>query len=232
VIYRQFLIMRKALLWYFWIIVAVGAIFLANIALRQTLMCGHNTTVSGWLLSSAAAGAIVFAAIYGVGLGNASREGARVFWVLPQGRWRSGLALICADCVGTIVALAITFIGSVLVMTAGIAVQHTSCVVTNDLSAQNIAVAVGFPLAVYGWCTLTGMLLRRVAYMGLIFLPVGLLWLALSQADNALGDFLRAIAFANPFNMFKDMAALPLWGIAIVTLALALALWQRADVIA
>jgi hypothetical protein len=230
-IYRQFLVMRKALLWYFWIIVAIAAVFFTSIAVRQTLMCGKNTTVSSWLLSSAAA-AMIFAAIYGVGLGNASRECARVFWVLPQGRLRSGLALICADCLGGIGALAITFIGSILVMTAGITIQHTECVVTNDLNAQNIAVAFGFPLAVYGCCTLTGMLLRRVAYMGIVFLPIGLLWLAFSQADNDFGELLRRIAFANPFSMFKEMAPLPLWGIAVVTLASALVLWQRAEVVA
>jgi hypothetical protein len=231
VIYREFLVMRKALLWYFGIIAAVASVFIASISWRQTLMCGQHTTVSSWLLSSAAT-AMVFTAIFGVGLGNASREGARIFWVLPQGRLRSGLALICVDLIAGVGALVITFIGSLIVMTAGIAIQHTSCVVTNDLDVQKIAVAVGFPLAVYGWCTLTGMLLRRVAYMGVIFFPLGLLWLAFSQAENEVGDFLRSIAFANPFNMFKEMAALPLWGIAIATVTIALVLWQRADVVA
>jgi hypothetical protein len=231
VIYRQFLVMRKALLWCFGIIVAVAAIFVVNIVMRETLMCGQNSSLSGLLLVASAT-AVVFPAIYGVGLGNASREGARVFWVLPQGRLRSALALICADCLGSIAALVVTFVGTVVIMYAGIAIQHTGCVVAKDLNPENIAVAVGFPLAVYGWTALTGMLLRRVAYMGIVFLPVGLIWLGVSHMHNDLGAFLRSIAFANPFNMLWPMMPLQLWGIAIVTLTIALALWQRAEVVA
>jgi hypothetical protein len=231
VIYRQFLVMRKALLWYFGIIVAAVAIFIVSVATRQTLMCGQNSSLSG-LLSVSSATAVIFPAIYGVGLGNASREGARVFWVLPQGRLRSALALICVDCLGSIAALAITFAGTAIVMYVGIALQQTGCVVAKDLNAENIAVAVGFPLAVYGWTALTGMLLRRVAYMGIVFLPIGLIWLGVSHMHNDLGALLQSIAFANPFNMLWPMMPLQLWGIAIVTLAIALALWQRAEVVA
>jgi hypothetical protein len=231
VIYRQLLVMRKALLWYAGIIVAIAAIFIVNIVMRETLMCGQNSSLSGLLLVSSAT-AVIFPAIYGVGLGNASREGARVFWVLPQGRLRSALALICADCLGSIAALAITFVATVVIMYVGIAIQHTDCVVAKDLNAENVAVALGFPLSVYGWTALTGMLLRRVAYMGIVFLPVGLLWFSFSHVKNEFGALLRSIAFANPFNMLWPMAPLQLWGIAIVTLAVAIALWQRAEVVA
>lgn len=229
-IYRELLVMRNALVRYAWILVAGVAFMLVSIALRQTEICGTTTELGGWLQGSSWA-AMIFAAIFGVGLGNASRDGARVFWVLPEGRLRSALGLVGVDLVAVIVALALGFVGSTIVFEAGFAIQHSQCVVVNNLNAPRLFLAIGFPVAVYGWSTLTGMLLRRVAYMGVVFLPLGLLWLGFSQTHGGFGAFLRSIAFANPFIMVQNAGVWQLWGIVIATLAVALALWQRAEVV-
>lgn len=228
-IYRQLLVMRKALFWYVGI-AAGGAIFmLSSIATGNSHVCGTQTTFSGWATVCAYI-AMGFAAIYGSGLGNASREGARVFWTLPQGRLRTAVGLLGVDMAGVVVALALAFLGSALFFSIAIPMEGSQCQVVSDLSVQKVALAIGFPLAVYGWSALTGMLLRRVAYMGIVFLPLGLLWLGFSQQDNPLGAALRSIAFANPFNMVQANGAWQLWAIAAITLALAIALWQRAEV--
>lgn len=229
-IYRQFLVMRNALTRYFWILVAATVFMLVSIALGQTEVCRTMTTLGSWLIGSSWA-AVIFAAIFGVGLGNASRDGARVFWVLPEGRLRSALGLVGVDLAGVILALAVGFVGSVIVFEVGFAVQHSPCVVVNNLSVREIALGVGFPIAVYGWSALAGMILRRVAYMGVVFLPIGLLWFGFSHAHNGFGAFLRSIAFANPFNMIVVDGAWQLWAIAVATLALAIAIWQRAEVV-
>jgi hypothetical protein len=233
VIYRQFLVMRKALLWYAGILGAGVIFMLGSIATGNTQLCGERTSLGFWVEASGIS-AMIFAAIYGVGLGNASREGARVFWVLPQGRLRAGLALIGVDTAGVIAAIAFAFVGTSIVFGVGLPMQHSECRVINDLGLQKLGIAIGFPLAVYGWCTLTGMLLRRVAYMGVVFLPVGLLWMLLYQQPHMLGRFLRSIAFANPFtiNYAAASSVWQVWGIVIVTLAIALVLWQRAEVVA
>jgi hypothetical protein len=232
-IYREFLVMRKALLWYTGILAAAAIFMIGSIATGNTQLCGERTSLGAWAEGSGIA-ATIFAAIYGVGLGNASREGARVFWVLPQGRLRAGLGLLGVDMAGVVVAVALAFVGTCIVFGVGLPMQHSDCRVINDLGLQKLGIAIGFPLAVYGWCAVTGMLLRRVAYMGVVFLPVGLLWMLLYQQPHMLGRFLRSIAFANPFtiNYAAASGVWQVWGIVIVTLAIALALWQRAEVVA
>jgi hypothetical protein len=232
-IYRQFLVMRKALLWYAGILAGAAIFMIGSIAMGNTQLCGDRTLLSSWAEGSGMA-AMIFAAIYGVGLGNASREGARIFWVLPQGRLRAGLALLGVDMAGVIVAVALAFVGTCVVFGVGLPMQNSDCRVVNDLGLQKLGIALGFPLAVYGWCTLTGMLLRRVAYMGVVFLPVGLLWMLFAQQPHILGRFLHSIAFANPFtiNYAAASSVWQVWGIVIVTLTIALSLWQRAEVVA
>lgn len=230
-IYRQMLVMRKALLWYVGLLAAGMTFMLSSVAMGTTQVCGTSTNFAGWAMTCGYT-VMLFAAIYGAGLGNASREGARVFWVLPQGRFRTALGLLGVDIAGVIVAFGIAFLGTALFFSIAIPMEHSDCQVISNLTLPKLALAVGFPLAVYGWSTLTGMLLRRVAYMGIVFLPVGLLWYSFSTMHNGFGALLRSIAFLNPFNMFPANGVWQIWAILFGTLALALAVWQRAEVVA
>lgn len=230
-IYRETLVMFKALFFYVCITLCITAYMLFSLAMHETQFCGTSTLLSGWVIGASYA-PMLFAAIYGVGLGNASREGARVFWVLPQGRWQSAVGLVGVDVAGIMIAFAVALIASAVVFVAGSAVGRGHCAVINDLGARNVLSAIAFPLAVYGWSTLVGMLLRRAAYMGIVFLPIGMLAFGFSHVPNALGAALRSVAFANPFNMIAQLMAPQLFAIAVATLLVSIVLWQRAEVVA
>jgi hypothetical protein len=245
-IYRQFLVMRKAVLVYTAAIVALSVLMLVT----QRHWC-TNTSLNGYF-EGIMFPVMLFASVYGVGLGNASRDGARVFWLIPRPRWLSALELIAADALGIVVSYVLTAAVAFGFFVVGNAVHGGSCAVANDLQPLSIPTALCFAFAMYGWAALVGMIGRRVAYLGLAFLPAALLWSGFAHGDNPLGLMLRAVAWANPFVVWQmrsfavdDVVAQAQWwlrsspelipamlaAIAVGTCALAVALWQRAEVI-
>lgn len=101
-IYREYLVMRKAILW-------LLLIFAACITLiRLTSATQHGGSHTNGTLTQFSQlltwVEMIFASIFGVALGNASREPARVMWVLPRARWMSAAGMIAVDVAAFIVA--------------------------------------------------------------------------------------------------------------------------------
>ena len=234
-IYREYLVMRNALPWFAGLVLAlmlivpasdVGAISYAGIA-----------NGAGWL-------AVIFASIFGVALGNGSREPARVLWVLPARRWILALQVIGVDLAGTTVAFACVYL---FMLT--FAALHFRVTLSGTFNASNIAMALATTYGAYGWSALAGMLGRRIAYGGLFALPALMLWMIFAGSKSPLGAMLRAPIAANPFAvynagltlngavafslqwLYSAWATPMLSAIAIATCGLAVAFWQRAEVI-
>lgn len=231
-IYREYLVMRKALPLF------AGIVLIIMLIVPSSSNMGHVTYAaiangSGWL-------AAIFASVFGVALGNGSRDASRVLWVLPTRRWMLALQVIAVDLAGTTVAFACVYL---LMLTFG--ALHFRVELSGTSSAADIAMALAMAFGTYGWSALVGMLGRRIAYGGLIALPVLMIWMILALSQTAIGAMLRAPIAANPFAVYNAglNAMSPLqwlsstWttpvllAIAVATCGLATALWARAEVI-
>ncbi len=239
-IYREYLVMRKALAWY------TGLLVMLAIAV-VVWSHGPGRADAGALCLVASWAASIFASIFCVALGNASREASRVLWVLPAARWRVALQAVAVDLAGITASFCLAFL-----------VFHICLKVSDAPSAGEIAWGLSMPYAVYGWGALLSMLGRRVPYFGVIALPALILWMNLAQWQSALGAILRAPIVVNPVAVSNTAAAVSGWeqhkytmdsvsaslqwlgtvweaplliAIAIITCVLAIALWQRAEAI-
>jgi hypothetical protein len=244
-IYREYLVMRKALAWFAGLLLAIMLIVL-TFSKSTSIGYAGIANGSGWL-------AAIFASIFGVALGNGSREAARVLWVLPTQRWKLALQVIAVDLVGTTVAFAWVYLLSLTF--AGL---HFGVKILGALSATDMAMALATAYGAYGWSTIAGMLGRRMAYCGIIALPALMIWMILAQSQIALGTILRAPIVANPFAVYNAGLILEGWShhrftldpiasslqwlgtawempvlvaIAVGTCGLAVALWQRSEAI-
>ncbi len=251
-IYRQFLVMRKAVGIY------VGSFFalLFLWMLYATISFGRDGTsgpltellpMAGWLTA-------FFGAAYGAGLGSGAREASRVLWVMPVPRWRSAMEIVAVDLAGMIVS----FFGLIAAFVASFAVlapfHHATLDITWSLDPVRTIMWLGFAFAVYGWSAMAGMIVRRVPYVGIAVLPLFLFWDFLADGANSFSAFLRTIIVANPFSLvaYSDLptnsphsllvqhlswltppTVVELLAVIIIaTVGLATVLWQRAQVLA
>ena len=237
-IYREYLVMRKALAWFAAIVLTLMLIVPAA---RDGVAVSFNNAIGFADITNGAAWlAAIFASIFGVALGNGSRETARVLWVLPTSRWQLALQVIAVDLAGATVAFACVF-----ALFPAVAWLRLGASLHGTLSATDIAMALVMVYATYGWSALVGMLGRRMAYAGIIALPLLMIWMIFALAQTPVATILRPLAIANPFAVYNAglhaMSPLQWLGtawttpvlvaIAVVTCGLAVALWQRAQVI-
>jgi len=249
-IYREYLVMRKGLVWFAGLLAIMLIIVVFSQSIEGKVDYADIAAASGWLSA-------IFASIFGVALGNGSREAARMLWVLPTERWKAALQLIAVDLVGTTVAFACVYFAFVFYLAfVGL---HLRMGTMGTVSAADIAMALAMAYATYGWSALAGMLGRRVAYGGIIALPALMIWMILAQSQvTSIAAILRGPIVANPFVVFNTALALSSWAhhrfpldtvasslqwlgtasetpvlvaIAIVTCGFAVALWQRAQVL-
>ena len=239
-IYREYLVMRKALAWFTGLL---AFLLITQFTMQKGVIRSDYTGIAvtaAWL-------AAIFASIFGVALGNASRDAARVLWVLPEARWKLALQLIAVDLAGTTVAFVIAFIG-----------VRYSAELRTEPGTPPIAMALAMTYAAYGCSAFAGMIGRRMAYCGIFALPALLMWANIAQSQLALGRVLRAPIILNPFVVFNTGLALRVWerrplhsdpvtasllwlgttwetpvliAIAVMTCAVAVVLWQRAEAI-
>jgi hypothetical protein len=246
-IYREFLVMRKALAWFAAVLLALIVTGLASKAIRiaPVTEVPDIGPTSGYL-------AAIFASIFGVALGNGSREAARILWVLPAARWKLALQVIGVDLAGTTVAFVCAY--AIILSLFVLAGLHVRANMFGTVDASRIIMALAMAYATYGWSALVGMLGRRMAYSGIIALPALMIWMSLVQQV----PILRTVSVANPFIVFNAAQLLKwreqhrfsldpttsslqwlgsfwetpvLFAIALVTCGLAVALWQRAQAI-
>lgn len=248
-IYREYLVMRKALIWFGGVLCILQLfLFFASKGSHRTDVAGIATG-SGWL-------ATIFASIFGVALGNGSREAARVLWVLPVERWKLALQIVFVDLIGTTVAFAVAFV--LMLAFLALSAPQGKANLYGTVSLAGILMPLAMAYAVYGWSALVGMLVRRVAYAGIIALPALMIWMALAHADGTLGAILRLPIAANPLAVFNSAIILNGWArhhvtlssvaaslqwlgttwgtpvlsaIAAATCGFAIFLWQRAQVV-
>lgn len=256
-IYREFLVMRKALLWF---VGCTTASMLVFVAVQLSQYRSHLYTDLNELHVPVAWVVTVFAAIFGVALGNASRGPARVLWVLPAKRWTLALQIFAVDAVGIIVAYAGVFVEAMLFFLIMGLFEPVSIRGSIDWAA--VALSLLFIYAVYGWSAAVGMLGRRVAYCGIASLPLLLFWRMFAEAGGTFGEVLRAPIAANPYAVYEisfsiqraRWAAIHIesapdrllrslfwmgntWEapvlamIAVLTCAIAVFLWQQAEVL-
>lgn len=247
-IYREYLVMRKALAWYASIVVVLAVI--------TALMPPKGVTklYYGDVAITAGAFAAAFGWIFGVALGNGSRQAARILWVLPAERWKIALQLIAVDLIGTTIAFAFAY----LVELAPLATSGAKVQFLGTVSPADIFLTLGLAYATYGWSTIIGMVGRRVAYFGIIAAPALAIWLTVAESSAPIAQILRAPIVANPFAVFNMRLAMnasaqfhsafdrvtvslqwlgtswetpALFAIAAATCALAVVLWQRAQLI-
>jgi hypothetical protein len=246
--------MRKALAWFLGVLLALAV--LLGLLARHSQSAGDVTN----FISVALGPVVIFASIFGVALGNASREPARVMWVLPLERWRAAVSIIAVDAVALIVAYA----GMIAIVFACLWLQTLvggQINITWQLDWRFVLESLCFVYAVYGWCALVGMIGRRVAYFGIASSAILTLWGAFAESSGSLGWLLRSIIVANPFSVFNSGNQLRAfakgvrhWGthdpvtqsliwmgstweipmliaIALATCAIAVWLWQRSEVL-
>lgn len=246
-IYREYLVMRKALAWFAGVLLVIILVGLISRVIQTTPAETDYADIyvsSGWL-------AAIFGSIFGVALGNGSREAARVLWVLPAARWKLALQVIAVDLARTTVAFACAY--AVILSFLALADRHFTTEMLGRVSAAGIVMALAMAYATYGWSALAGMLGRRVPYCGIIALPALMVWMIFPQSP-----ILRAPMVANPFVVFNSGLTLNSWAhhpftldpvtsslrwlgtdwatpvllaIAVATCGLAVALWQRTEVI-
>ena len=250
-IYREWLVMRKAVLVFLPIVGALTLLFCWAAAANHQKY--HTGFIS--MFSTGAWFTAVFASIFGVALGNASREGARVFWVLPKSRWRSALEVVGVDVAG----IAAAFVGVVLASTAinaAIVSLYPGTSMKWDFDTRLLFAVLLFPLGVYAWSALAGMIGRRVPYLGVAVFPVLMLWYVFANIGGVIGQVTRFPILANPVvayqmqsvtannaKAFGPLMSGLMWmtpqtglavmvAIAVVGCAAAIALWQRSEVLA
>jgi hypothetical protein len=244
-IYREWLVMRKAIPVYLAIVLALFVVL--------TITSRASTTFVQCMNAGAWFGAL-FASIFGVALGNSSREGARVYWVLPTSRWQSALGIVAVDLLGTLtVTMAFSLaVGGIYSVAASMPGNSMKWIF--DWNAALLMASL--PVAVYAWAALIGMIGRRLAYIGIATMPVLVLWFAFAQAPGAIGKALSTPIPINPFAVYLmatsagrhagDHSALtaalawvtPQTGlialviIMIVGCASAIAMWSKTEVLA
>lgn len=200
--YRQFLVMRKAVP----VLLAIGLILSVSMAIANVSLHGSDrfyAPLSFALITLIAWSLATFATIYGAAFAGTSREAARVLWVLPERRWRIAVqamivdvAAIVAACLGLIIViylpeLPVVGVGQVTAMLA-------------QVTWHDALFALAFPFAVYGCSALLGMLLRRAAFAGVATVPAGIAW-AIFARDPAAG-LLRTLAPLDPVAVFIQSA--------------------------
>ena len=247
--YREFLVMRKALAWFAAVLLAVALTGLVT----RTIQVGSTETEVAGIGIAASSGwvAAIFASIFGVALGNGSREAARILWVLPAPRWVLALQVIAVDLAGTTVAYMFAY--AIILSTLLLAGLHVRAATIGTVDIAGIIMALAMSYATYGWSALAGMLGRRVPYCGIIALPALMIWMMLAQSP-----VVRAASIANPFVVFNAGLVLKDWerhrfsldpttmsmqwlgafwetpvllAITLATCGLAVAVWQRAEAI-
>jgi hypothetical protein len=256
-IYRESLVMRKALLWFFAATIALNVLWLFTPSPREN-HAALGSVIGGFVLFAL----IAFAAIYGVALGNASREPARVLWTLPRPRWRNALDIVEMDLLAMVVlALGVVAIGYVAIVTRfGPAHLFAWLSTVNGL---DVSLTFGMAFGIYGWSALFGVLFRRIPYAGLIALPVLAVGQQAAALPGILGSAMRWILVADPITLKTwasisrlpagtvgrvELTAVPLYehlhgfqpvdcvyalfAVSIGTCALAIFMWQRAEVLA
>lgn len=249
-IYREYLVMRKALAWY---AVVALAIMLSNLIML------HATDAAvdyGSITGQSGAFAAIFAWITGVALGNGSREVARVLWVLPAERWKGALQLIAVDLAAATVAFAFEY--ALMLLFSALAGLRFGTHASGTPNAVPIALGLTLAYATYGWSALLGMLGRRVPYFAFIAAPALILWMTFAEAAGPIGAALRGAIVANPIAVFNTALAVSAWqhdhaaldsassslqwlgttwetpvllAIAVATCGLAVLRWQRAQAI-
>lgn len=249
--YREYLVMRKALAWFVATLVAITLIGMLSGTI--TIRSGDDLLgvgdASGWL-------AAIFGSIFGVALGNGSRGPSRVLWVLPVQRWKLAVQVIAVDIAGTTAAFVCAY--AVIVLSLEAVGMHFRAGAPPPIGLENTAMALATAYAAYGWSALVGMLGRRMAYCGIIALPALIMWTALAQSWVALAPVLRAAIVVNPFVVFTAGQTLRFWSrhpvhldpvtsslawlgttwetpvliaTAVATCGLAVVLWQRSEVL-
>ena len=249
-IYREFLVMRKALLWFLGI-----ALVCSLIAFGLSASHDHRTTngaISELLVPVAYTVATGFAAIFGVALGNASREPSRVLWTLPESRLRSALSVIAVDIAAITLAVAGAMAAVLVAVYFYALIGMAAPQIKWNVDWLTVARMLVFNYAVYGWCALAGMLLRRMAYGGIIALPAMIFIMIPTQIHSALGVFFRYLCLVDPWVIVQaahpgakedplaqflawvtpESSTMLLCAIALGTCAVATALWQRSEVLA
>ena len=191
--------MRRAVLWFVGVTTA-AMLIMVIVQVSQSRSGTLSTDLDelqvpvGWVVT-------VFAAIFGVALGNASRGPARVLWVLPVERWKLAVQTFAVDAVGIVAAYAGVFVGSILfflIMGLFVPVQ-----VRGSIDWGGVGQSLLFVYAVYGWSAMVGTIGRRVAYCGLASLPLLLFWLMFAGAGGIFGRLLRAPIAANPYAVYQ-----------------------------
>ncbi|MEO9262883.1 MAG: hypothetical protein ABI282_02220 [Candidatus Baltobacteraceae bacterium] len=194
--YRQTFVMRRAVAWF---TALLGALFFAAVGI-QTL--SHNQSRVSMTLDDSiffvcwAAG--VFAVVYGAGLGNGSREAARVLWTIPKPRWKNALSVVFIDAMGLLCALVAGVLATYVVIALFSGPVRVEYMLTRGFSWMGLLIAALFLFALYGWSAVVGMLGRRMPYAGLLAYPLILLWSTFSNLPGKFGDLLRSILVANP----------------------------------
>jgi len=248
-IYREYLVMRKGLAWYAGAVLVLAVISLVPFRVGGVSLDGADIAFTSGVFAG------LFAWIFGVALGNGSREAARVLWVLPTERWKLALQVIAVDLAGTTVAFAFEY-AITLVVVALISLHFRTEI--HGVRGADIMLALALTYATYGWGALVGMCGRRIAYSGLVAAPALAIWLTVAESPSRIGAILRVPIVANPFAVFNTTIAIRSWeqqryaidrvsssmhwlgttwempvlfAIAAATCTLTVVLWQRAQVI-
>lgn len=246
--YREYLVMRKALAWYAGIVVLIQLICLMFPPKGIQNVADADVVVTAGVFTA------FFAWIFAVALGNGSRQAARVLWVLPAERWKTALQVIAVDFAGIVLAFAWFCVADVLALH----VPSEKAQLIGGAPFIEVALVLTGLFAVYGWGALIGMLGRRVAYCAIFATPALAIWLMIAEQNFPISPIFRAPILANPFAVVNVRTALLGWqqhhwaidvvtksllwlgtgweppvllAIAAATCGLAVVLWQRAQVI-
>ncbi len=203
--YRQFLVMRKAIVVLTIVTLIPSLIFAySNISLHgsdrfDSPLSFALITLIGWSLA-------LFASIYGAAFAGTSREAAQTLWVLPTDRRRSAALAMLVDLGGILVACGALIVVTYLPQLPVIGPAQIGAMLS-QFDVHALLFALAFPFAVYGYSALLGMLLRRAAFAGIAVVPIGVIWTMLAQ-DPASG-VLRMLAPLNPVALITHSAKAP-----------------------
>jgi hypothetical protein len=239
-IYREFLVMRKAVPF------AVGILFAIMMLIALVfgvVKNGHMSFAGDWgdFLVAAAWTDAFFAVIFAAALSSASRDSARVLWTIPKPRVIAALEMLVVDAAGLLVALGGFLLAIILPAYLLSLVGLASFNVHGGIAPLDALWLYAFVLAMYGWAAMVGMAIRRVPYVCMATLPVLFVWLQVAQLHNEISDAFRRAGFLNPLIVLQRVTSVPLTlgsstllllGIALATIAVAVVMWNRAEVIA